>query len=94
MSGRGSFSRAKEYSARYFAYLAAKAGDHRSRLFFERRYLKRRFYPCTAMVLFLRVYSPEGMAEYPITKRKGPIKPLKIRPSAIKPLDIVLRRSA
>jgi hypothetical protein len=46
------------------------------------------------MVLFLRVYSPEVMAEYPITNRKGPIKPLKIRPSAIRPIDIVLRGSA
>jgi hypothetical protein len=46
------------------------------------------------MVLFLRVYSPEVMAEYLITNRKGPIKPLKIRPSAIRPIDIVLRRSA
>jgi hypothetical protein len=46
------------------------------------------------MVLFLRVYSPEVMAEYPVTNRKGPVKPLKIRPSAIKPIDIVLRRSA
>jgi hypothetical protein len=45
------------------------------------------------MVLFLRVYAPEGMAEYPVTNRKGNIKPLKIRPSAIKPIDIVLRRS-
>jgi hypothetical protein len=46
------------------------------------------------MALFLRVYSPEAMAEYPVTNRKGPVKPLKIRPSAIKPIDIVLRRSA
>jgi hypothetical protein len=46
------------------------------------------------MALFLRVYSPEVMAEYPVTNRKGPVKPLKIRPSAIKPIDIVLRRSA
>jgi hypothetical protein len=46
------------------------------------------------MALFLRVYSPEHMAKYPVTNRKGPIKPLKIRPSAIRPIDIVLRRSA
>jgi hypothetical protein len=46
------------------------------------------------MALFLRVYSPEVMAEYPVTNRKGPVKHLKIRPSAIKPIDIVLRRSA
>jgi hypothetical protein len=46
------------------------------------------------MVLFLRVYSPEAMAEYPVTNRKGHIKPLKIRPSAIMPVDIVSRRSA
>jgi len=46
------------------------------------------------MVIFLRVYSSEVMAEYPVTNRKGLIKPLKIRPSAIKPIDIVLRRSA
>jgi len=58
------FSEAKEYSARHFAYLVAKAGDHGSRLFFERRYLKRRFRPGPAVVLFLRVYSSEVMAEY------------------------------
>jgi hypothetical protein len=52
------FSEAKEYSARYLAQLAAKAGDRRSWVFLERRYLKRGF-----------------------------------RPSAIKPIDIVLRRS-
>jgi hypothetical protein len=46
------------------------------------------------MVLFLRVYSSRAMAEYPVTNRKGPIKPLKIRPSVIEPIDIVLRRSA
>jgi hypothetical protein len=46
------------------------------------------------MVLFLRVYSSRAMAEYPVTIRKGPVKPLKIRPSAIKHIDIVLRRSA
>jgi hypothetical protein len=46
------------------------------------------------MVLFLRVYSSGAMAEYPVTNRKGLIKPLKIRPSAIRPIDIVLRRSA
>jgi hypothetical protein len=46
-----------------------------------------------AMVLFLRVYSSGAMAEYPVTNRKGPIKPLKIRPSAIRPIDIVLRGS-
>src|SRR4030042_6767995 len=96
MSGRGLsfFSEAKEYSARYLAYLIAKAGDRRARLFFERRYLKRRFLPSPAMVLFLRVYYSKAMAEFPVTNRKGPIKPLKIRPSAIRPIDIVLRRSA
>jgi hypothetical protein len=46
------------------------------------------------MVIFLRVYSPGVMAEYPAANRKGLIKPLKIRPSAIRPIDIVLRRSA
>jgi hypothetical protein len=46
------------------------------------------------MVLFLRVYSPEVMAGYPVANRKGFIKPLKIRPSAIRPVDIVLRRSS
>jgi hypothetical protein len=46
------------------------------------------------MVLFLRVYSSRAMSEYPVTNRKEPIKPLKIRSSAIKPIDIVLRRSA
>jgi hypothetical protein len=45
------------------------------------------------MVLFLRVYSPGAMAEYPVTSQKGHIKPLKIRPSAIRPIDIVLRGS-
>src|SRR4030042_6099952 len=96
MSGRGLsfFSEAKEYSARYLAYLIAKAGDRRSRLFFERRYLKRRFRPSQAVVLFLRIYYSKAMAEYPVTNRKGPIKSLKIRPSAIRPIDIVLRRSA
>ena len=44
--------------------------------------------------LILRVYSPEVMAEYQVTSQEGPIKPLKIRPSAIKPIDIVWRRSA
>jgi hypothetical protein len=34
------------------------------------------------------------MAEYPVINRKGLIKSLKIRPPAIKPIDIVLRRSA
>jgi hypothetical protein len=63
-------------------------------MFFERRYLKKRFRPSPAMALFLRVYSPEVIAEYPVTNRKGPVKPLKIRPSAIKHIDIVLRRSA
>ena len=33
------------------------------------------------------------MAEYPVTNRKEPIKPLKIRPSAMEPIDIVLRGS-
>jgi hypothetical protein len=36
-------------------------------------------------------YSPEVMAEYPVINRKGPVKPLKIKPSAIKPIDIILR---
>jgi len=45
------------------------------------------------MVLFLGVYSSTAMAEYPVTIRKGPVKPLKIRLSAIKPIDIVLRGS-
>jgi len=54
---------------------------------------QKKFRPSPAMVLFLRVYSPEVMAEYPVTNRKEPIRPLKIRPSAIKPVDIVLRRS-
>jgi len=58
------FSVAKEYSAQYLAYLAAKAGDCRSRLFLERRYLKRRFQPSQVVVLFLGVYSTEVMAEY------------------------------
>jgi hypothetical protein len=35
--------------------------NHRSRLFFERRYLKRRFRLGPAVVLFLRVYSPEAV---------------------------------
>jgi hypothetical protein len=43
---------------------------------------------------FLRVYSPGAMAEYTVTSQKGHIKPLKIRPSAIRPIDIVLRGSA
>jgi len=47
-----------------------------------------------AVVLFLRVYALKPMAEYPVINRKEPIKPLKIRPPAIKPIDIVLRRSA
>jgi len=60
------------YAARFFdglqvsvhkvftlAYFVAKTGDHGSRLFFERRYLKRRFRPSLAVVLFLRVYSSE-----------------------------------
>jgi hypothetical protein len=94
MSHGDLFFKAKKYGARYLAQLVAKAGDRRSRLFFERRYLKRRFLPGPAMVLFLRVYSPGAMAEYPVTNRKGPVKPLKIRPSAIRPIDIVLRRSA
>jgi hypothetical protein len=46
------------------------------------------------MVLFLRVYSSGDMAEYAVNIRKGPVKPLKIRPSATKPIDIVLRGSA
>jgi hypothetical protein len=82
------------YGAWYLVYLAAKAGDRRSRLFFERQYLKRRFRPSQAMVLFIRVYSTEVMTEYQVTNQKRPNKPLKIRPSAIKPIDIVLRRSA
>jgi len=45
------------------------------------------------MVLFLRVYSQEVPAEYPVTNRKRPFKPLKIRSSAIEPIDIVLRGS-
>ena len=44
--------------------------------------------------LFLRVYSSRDMAKYIVTNRKVPLKPLKIRPSSIKPVDIVLRRSA
>jgi len=58
-------------------------GDRRSLLFLERRYLKRGFWPGHAMVLFLRVYSSGAMAECPADIRKGPVKPLKIRPSAI-----------
>jgi len=69
-------------------------GGHRSRLFFERRYLKRRFLPGPAVVLFLRIYSPEAMAACPVSNRKGLVKSLKIRPPAIRPIDIVLRRSA
>jgi hypothetical protein len=34
-----------------------------------------------------------SLAEYPVTNREGHIKPLKIRPSAIEPIDIVLRGS-
>jgi hypothetical protein len=33
------------------------------------------------------------MAEYTVNIRKGPVKPLKIRPSAIELIDIVLRGS-
>jgi hypothetical protein len=46
------------------------------------------------VVLFSRVYSPESMAEYPVIIMKELIKPLKIRPHAMKPIDIVLRRIA
>jgi len=42
----------------------------------------------------LRVYAPKFMAEYPVVSRKESIKPLKIRPPAIKHIDIFLRRSA
>jgi hypothetical protein len=45
------------------------------------------------VVLFLRVYSSIAIAEYLVTIRKGHIKPFKIRPSAIRPIDIVLRGS-
>jgi len=45
------------------------------------------------VVLFSRVYSPELLAEYPVTSGKEPIKPLKIKPHAIKPIDVVLRRT-
>jgi len=34
------------------------------------------------------------MAEYPVMARKESIKPLKIRPHTVKPIDIVLRRTA
>jgi len=74
--------------------MPSKAGHLRSRLFFERQYLKRRFHPSPAVVLFLRVYPTRAIAEYPIVKSKESIKSLKIRPPAIKPIDIVLRRSA
>jgi hypothetical protein len=33
------------------------------------------------------------MAEYQVTNWKGHVKPLKIRPSAMEPIDIVLRGS-
>jgi len=46
------------------------------------------------VVLFLRVYAPIIMAEYPVANRKEHIKPLKIRPRAMKPIDIVLKRTA
>jgi len=71
----------------------SKASNQRSRLFFERRYLKRRFYLSPAVVLFLMVYAPKSLAEYPVIKSKEFIKPLKIRPPAMPPIDIVLRRS-
>jgi hypothetical protein len=47
--------------------------------------------PCNGFIfkgLLLR-----SLAEYPVTIRKGHIKPLKIRPSAMEPIDIVLRGS-
>jgi hypothetical protein len=75
------------------AILVVKAGDYRSRLFFERRYLKRGFRPGPAMVLFLGVYSSGAMAKYPVAIRKWHFKPLKIRPSAMELIDIVLRGS-
>ena len=44
--------------------------------------------------LIFKGLRPEVMAEYTVINRKESIKPLKIRPPAIKPIDIVLRRSA
>ena len=53
---------------------------------------QKEFHPSLAVVLFLRIYAPEIMAEYPVVNSKESIKPLKIRLPAIKPIDIVLRR--
>jgi len=72
----------------------SKAGGWRSRLFFERRYLKKESHSSPAVVLFLRVYAPKSIAEYPVINRKESFKSLKIRLPAIKPIDVVLRRTA
>jgi len=54
---------------------------------------QKEFHTSLEVVLFLRVYARKSMAEYPVANCKEPIKPLKIRPHAIKPIDIVLRRT-
>jgi len=93
MSCRIIFSKAK--IVRYPALFITRSKGELSQVtaVIRKTISQKRFRLSPEMVLFLRVYSPEFMAEHPVTNRKGPIKPLKIRPSAIKPIDIVLRKS-
>ena len=72
----------------------SKAGGWRSRLFFERRYLKRNPTQSLRWSYFQGFTPQNSWQNTHVARKKQHIKPLKIRPHATKPIDIVLRRTA
>jgi hypothetical protein len=62
--------------------------------FFEKRYLERNSTQCWPGSYFLRVYAYKARQNIMLLFGKNLFKPLKIRPPAMTPIDIVLRRLA
>ena len=66
----------------------------RFRLFFERRYLKRNPTQSLRWSYFQGFTPQNSWQNIRAARKKQHFKPLKIRPHATKPIDIVLRRTA
>jgi len=67
--------------------------DLRSRLFLERRHLKKNSTQGLQWADFQGFALPESLAEFPVATRKRSAKPLKIRPRALNAIDVVLKRT-
>jgi hypothetical protein len=66
----------------------------RSRLFLERRHLKKNSTQGLQWAYFQGFALPEPLAECTVGTRKRFAKPLKIRPGPLNAIDVVLKRTA